>query len=79
MFKLGLQRTINSDDIYKNAKKHDARQLSEQFEEFWEIEKCTKRPSIYRVIWKLIGFQIFGLGILYTCVDILSRYAKSIN
>lgn len=72
---MGLERSIDTDDIYKTVNNHESSQLTEQFNELWEKEKYSNHPSIYNVIRKIYAKRIIGLCILYTIIDIVSRYA----
>lgn len=73
MFKLGLKKPIDSQDIYKNLTEHGAARITDRFSEHWEAEKCRKRPRIFNVIRKVFLNKVIGLSILFSAVDIVSR------
>lgn len=73
LFRLGLQRTIESSDIYQNLSAHDSEQLSTKFEKLWKEEKFKRRPRLLSVIVKMYWLQILSLSIGFAAVDIISR------
>lgn len=74
LFRLGLQRTIESSDIYQNLSAHDSEQLSTKFEKLWKEEKFKRRPRLLSVIVKMYWLQILSLSIGFAAVDIISRW-----
>lgn len=58
---------------------HDSSRITDKFNEIWEEEKCRKRPRLLNVIRKVYIKKIIGLSILYSAVDIISRYCKQIE
>lgn len=77
LFKLGLKKPLDTQDIYKNLIQHDSARMTKQFDELWEHEKYSKRPRIFNVIRKMYINKVIGLSILYSMLDILSRYFKN--
>lgn len=74
LLKLGLEKPIDTQDVYKNLKQHDAAQITDRFNELWQNEISNqKRPRIFNVIRKMFINRIIGLSILYSIVDIISR------
>ncbi|XP_031637356.1 probable multidrug resistance-associated protein lethal(2)03659 isoform X2 [Contarinia nasturtii] len=74
LFKLGLQKPLDSQDIYKNLMQHSSSKISEKFNKIWEEEKYQKRrPRILNVIRKVYINKIIGLSFIYSAVDIISR------
>ncbi|XP_059612038.1 ATP-binding cassette sub-family C member 4-like isoform X2 [Phlebotomus argentipes] len=73
LFKLGLKRPIDEDDIYATLKNHKSSLLEEQFTRLWSDEQKNKHPRFLTVILKCFGAKIFGFGIIYTSLDTLMR------
>lgn len=73
LLKLGLEKPIDTQDVYKNLKHHDAAQITDRFTELWQIESNQKRPRIFNVIRKMFINRVIVLSILYSIVDIVSR------
>lgn len=76
LFRLGLKKPLDSEDIYKNLTQHESSQITEKFNELWEVEKCRKHPRLLNVIRKIYINKIIGLSIFYSIVDIVSRYVQ---
>lgn len=74
LFRLGLKKPLDTQDIYKNLSQHDSARLTEAFNEEWEQEKCRKRPRLLNVIRKIYINKLIGLSFLLSAVDIASRY-----
>lgn len=77
MFKLGLTKPIDTQDIYKNLAQHDSARITEKFNELWQQEKCQKRPRLLHVIRKIYINKLIGLSFLLSAVDIASRYCEN--
>lgn len=73
LLKLGLEKPIDTQDVYKNLKQHDAARITDRFNELWQNESNQKRPRIFNVIRKMFINKVIGLSILYSIVDIISR------
>lgn len=73
LFKLGLKRPIEEEDIYATLKNHKSSLLEAQFTRLWSEELKKKHPRFLTVILKCFGAKIFGFGIIYTSLDTLMR------
>ncbi|XP_055678761.1 probable multidrug resistance-associated protein lethal(2)03659 isoform X2 [Lutzomyia longipalpis] len=73
LFKLGLKRPIEEEDIYATLKHHKSSLLEGQFTRLWTDELKKKHPRFLNVILKSFGPKIFGFGIIYTSLDTLMR------
>lgn len=73
MFKIGLNRALEDDDIYDVTDSMRSDYNTEIFAKCWELELKKKNPSIIRVIMKIHGFKVFFYGILYTVIETLAR------
>lgn len=74
LYKLGLTKPIDTQDIYKNLAQHDSARLTDKFNELWDQQKCQKRPRLFSVIRKIFIHKIIALSLLLSAVDIASRY-----
>lgn len=73
LLKSGLEKPIDTQDVYKNLKQNNAAQITDRFNELWQQELRQKRPRIFNVIRKMFINKVIGLSILYSAVDIISR------
>ncbi|XP_037030669.1 multidrug resistance-associated protein 4-like [Bradysia coprophila] len=73
LFKLGLSRPIEEQDIYKTLKAHESKKLSENFAALWTEEQKKEKPSLFRVMRKMYAKKIIGIGMFFSFVDSLSR------
>lgn len=76
LFKLGLQRSIEPGDICKVNKDLESAQLTKKFNEQWEMEKSTRNPSFFNVIFHRYGVQMIGVSIVFSIFEIIFRYEK---
>lgn len=74
MFKQGLKRPIEQDDIYQTLASHRSKQLTDEFNMHWHEEQKKDRPSLFRVMQYIYARKIIPIGLFYTLVDSLSRY-----
>lgn len=77
LFKLGLQRPIENEDIYRTLQEHESTKLSDRFETLWNEERKKKRPHLFTVIRQLYAKKIIGVSILFTAIDAISRYVRA--
>lgn len=73
LFRQGLSRPIEQNDIYSTLKVHESQRLSDHFSTLWNLEKLKKKPNLFRVMSRIYAKKILGLGILYTIIDTISR------
>lgn len=73
MFKIGMKRAIEEDDIYAVPNDMQSDQNTEAFRKLWQIELKQKNPSILRVISKLHGFSVLTIGLLFSIGETLAR------
>lgn len=67
---MGIQRPLDSHDIYTNLSKNDSARLTNKFEDEWEKEKRSKKPRLLNVIWKEFVSKVIVYSFLYSAVDI---------
>lgn len=73
MFKIGMTRTIEADDIYAVTNGLRSDRNTEAFVKLWQLELQKKNPSILRVMLKLHGFKVFTFGLLFSIGETLAR------
>lgn len=73
MFTIGLQRAIEEDDIYAVTNSLRSDQNTEAFQKLWQLELKKPKPSIFRVMFKLHGFKVLSLGLLYSTGETLAK------
>lgn len=75
MLKIGLGRGIDEDDVYAVTNSMRSVQNTEKFAKLWQLELKKKQPSILRVILKVHGLAIYGVGILFSIGEVTAKYA----
>lgn len=73
MFKIGMKRAIEEDDIYAVPNDMQSDQNTEAFRKLWQMELKKKNPSILRLILKLHGFSVLTIGLLFSIGETLAR------
>lgn len=73
MFKIGMKRAIEEDDIYAVPNDMQSDQTTETFRKLWQMELKQKKPSILRVILKLHGFSVLTIGMLFSIGETMAR------
>lgn len=71
MFKIGLKRGIENDEIYEVTDTLRSERNTAVFAKAWESELKRKNPSMWRVMLKIYGFNVFSVSILFTIADTL--------
>lgn len=64
IFKKGIKRDLEEDDIYKIIKDYKAEKLGDFLEQEWDKEKIKKNPSILKVMFRLFGKRYFAYGFM---------------
>lgn len=70
IFKIGLSRKIEEDDVYAVTNSMRSDRNTEKFDELWQLELKKKSPSIVRVILKVHGFEYLILLLLYVSAEL---------
>lgn len=73
MFSIGMNRTIEEDDIYAVTDGMRSDKNTDKFAKLWELELKKKNPSIFRVMLKVHGFEVLTLGLLFSVGETLAR------
>lgn len=73
MFKIGLKRSIDDDDIYAVTNDLRSDQNTEIFAKLWEIEQSTDNPSIARVMMKMQGFNVLSISFLFSIGELVGK------
>lgn len=73
MFTIGLKRPIDEDDIYAVTRSMASARNTDAFKKLWDLELKQAKPSVFRVMFKLHGYKILPLGILYAIGDTFAR------
>lgn len=76
VFKLGTKGPITPDEIYKPKSNLESRRITEKFVELWSEELKKKNPSVLRVVFKIYGFPLLSLGILFSILESSMRSVK---
>lgn len=75
LFQLGLHKTLEKSDIYRNLKMNDSAKLKINFAQKWEEEKRQRKNNakLSNVIWQIWLSKMIGFSFLYSIVDIFLR------
>lgn len=69
LFKIGLAKEINEDDLYKVSNNHDSRKVSKKFEMLWEKETLKESPSLVKVTLKCFWYKVMVVGFFFSVFD----------
>lgn len=72
MFKTGLKRCIEEDDIYAITNSLRSDQNTDVFAREWDLELKKRNPKLWRILLKVHGYRLISFGMLYTIGEILS-------
>lgn len=73
MFKTGLSREIEDNDIYAVTNSLRSDRNTEEFAKLWNSELEKEKPSLMRVILRTHGVKIFTTELLYSISEVLAR------
>lgn len=73
IFELGLKGSITPDQIYKPKSSLESNKIVTQFVKSWTEELKNKHPSVLRVIFKIYGFSLIILGVMFSMVETSMR------
>lgn len=68
-----MKRSIEEDDLYEVLGSMQSDLNTQRFAKLWDEELLKPNPSILRVMYKLHGFYVIGIGFLYSIADTLAR------
>lgn len=73
MFKIGMKRAIQEEDIC--AVKNDMRSdfNTEEFAKLWALELKKEKPSLFRIMWKMYLWKVLLTGFLYALGTTLAK------
>lgn len=73
MFAIGMKRSIEEEDIYTVTNDMRSDINTEKFAKLWDEEVKRKKPSIFRVMFKLHLKKLLPIGILYAIGETIAR------
>lgn len=73
MLKIGLRRTVEDNDVYAVPNRMRCDQNTTEYAKMWQLELKKEKPSIFRVMFKLNLFKVFGYSLLCAIVDMIAR------
>lgn len=76
LFKLGLKRSIEEEDIYCVLKQHQSEEILETFTDAWNLELKKEKPSMLKVFFKIYGLSVVGWGIAFSIVETVAKCAQ---
>ncbi|XP_049853484.1 probable multidrug resistance-associated protein lethal(2)03659 [Schistocerca gregaria] len=81
IFKTGLKRDIEIEDLYAPLKEHKSSLLGERFERLWKQEcrravKNKRSPSYLRVILSAYGWKYMMYGCILAALELIVRVAQ---
>lgn len=76
IFKIGMKRSIDDDDIYAVTNNLRSDRNTEIFAKLWEIEQNAENPSIFRVMMKIQGFNVLSVAILFSVGELMAKLVR---
>lgn len=72
MFKIGMKRCIEENDIYEITNSLRSEQNTDALAREWDLELKKKSPKFWHCLLKVQGYRLIAVGMLYTIGEILS-------
>ncbi|GAB0093527.1 probable multidrug resistance-associated protein lethal(2)03659 [Sergentomyia squamirostris] len=69
LYKMGMKRPIEDEDVYETLPEHRCENLSNKFTKWWEEELKNKSPSLVRMIARAYGRNILIFGLLCSLTE----------
>lgn len=63
IFRIGLKRDLQEDDIYEVLNNCDSEKLGDLLEVEWQKETLKKHPSLTKVFIRLFGWEYLIIGL----------------
>lgn len=73
LFKIGLSKEINEEDLYKCSSAHTSAKVSRRFEMLWEREMAKEKPSLIKVTLKVYWYNVMIVGLFFSIVSIACK------
>lgn len=73
MLKKSLCRTIEDDDIYAVPNSMRIDRNTKEYAKLWQLELKKENPSIFRVMFKLNLFKVFGFSLWCAIIETIAR------
>lgn len=74
LFRTGLRRPIETNDIFGCLPQHGSAELSEPFSVLWTEEKrFASKPSLLRVLRRVYMPKFFAYGVAVMLLDMLTK------
>lgn len=73
MFKIGLQRSIEEEDVYDVLTEHKSEAITQKFSKLWDDELKRKKPSILRLLYLAYGKYVISWGIIFSLLETCCR------
>lgn len=74
MFKIGMRRPIEEDDICNVLNSMRSDENTTEFNKLWQQEIKKPDPSIMRVMIKIRVLKVLVLGLLFSIGETLAKY-----
>lgn len=68
-FKIGTNRPINEDDLYKPLVSHKSSTLSKEFNQQWNDGIKLGNPSLLKILIKAYAGRVLILGFIFSIID----------
>ncbi|KAJ8920723.1 hypothetical protein NQ315_004862 [Exocentrus adspersus] len=69
IFKRGLHKELDEDDLYGPLKEHSSHELGDKLESIWKQETNRDSPSLTRSIWRVFGCKICCYGVILFMIE----------
>lgn len=74
VFKTAQERPLEASDLYETLDEHKSAPICDNFTKEWEQELSQQKPHLLRVINKLYGFRVLGMGFIFSVIETICRW-----
>ncbi|XP_055678762.1 ATP-binding cassette sub-family C member 4-like [Lutzomyia longipalpis] len=64
LYKTGMKRPIEEEDVYETLPEHKCENISEKFSRLWGEESTVKSPNYLKILARAYGKQVMAYGLL---------------
>lgn len=73
VFRLGLQRPIQTSDIYDCLPEHGSQKLSTHMASMWQEERKRQHPSLMNVVMRIYAKKFILVGLFFNLMDTMTK------
>lgn len=73
LFKMGLSKELQEEDIYVCSKNQKSSKVAKNFELLWAEELKKDKPSLIKVTLSVFWYNVMTVGFLFSIVDMACK------